>query len=410
MNRTIEDLLRECAPQVLGAVVRRYGHFDTAEDAVQEALLAAAQQWPAEGIPRTPRAWLITVASRRLADQLRSDQARRRREDRMAVQIVPETAAAADQSNQDFDDTLVLLFLCCHPTLSPASQIGLTLRAVGGLTTTQIARAFLVPESTMAQRISRAKQSVRQSGATFTMPPPPERLARLGVVLRVLYLIFNEGYTASSGPDLMRAELSGEAVRLTRMLHRILPTDGEVSGLLALMLLTDARRAARADDGRLIPLDQQDRSRWDRDLIDEGTVLIDKAMSAGSPGPYQIQAAIAALHDDAAEASRTDWPQILVLYRVLEELDDSPMVILNRAVAQAMVEGPEAGLATLDELDADSRLRRNHRLAAVRAHLLELAGSRDSAIENYRAAAKLTTSIPERDYLVGRANRLTTAD
>jgi RNA polymerase sigma factor (sigma-70 family) len=390
----VEDLLRELAPQVLGVLVRRHGRFDACEDAVQEALLAAATQWPREGVPQNPRGWLIAVASRRLTDQLRSEQARRRRED---------VAARMDSGGPvaDQDDTLALLFLCCHPALSPASQIALTLRAVGGLTTVQIASAFLVPEATMAQRISRAKQRVQAAGIELGSAPDPQRLR---AVLHVLYLIFNEGYTATSGPDLQRAELTGEAIRLTRAVHRSLPDDGEVAGLLALMLLTDARRPARTGpDGGLIPLAEQDRRLWTRESIREGVALITDALARAPVGPYQVQAAIAAVHSEAARADETDWPQILALYDLLERIAPNPMVTLNRAVALAMVRGPEAGLELLAGLDADDRLARHYRLAAVRAHLLEMAGDHEAARESYRAAARGTTSIPERRYLEARA-------
>jgi RNA polymerase sigma factor (sigma-70 family) len=409
----VEDLLRELAPQVLGALVRRYGHFGDCEDAVQEALLAAAVQWPEEGRPENPRAWLITVASRRLTDRLRSDEARRRREDATAALVPPDRSALpapGDDRPPGQDDTLTLLFLCCHPALSPASQLALTLRAVGGLTTAQIARAFLVPEATMAQRISRAKQGIKAAGSSFAPPPQDEWTERLRVVLHVLYLIFNEGYTASSGPDLQRGELTGEAIRLTRAVHRLLPEDGEVAGLLALMLLTDARRAARADDGGgLIPLAEQDRSLWDRPAIAEGVGLVSWALATRRLGPYQLQAAIAAIHAEATTADETDWHEIVALYRLLARFDTNPVITLNQAVAVAMVDGPEAGLALLDTLEADDRMARHHRLHAVRAHLLELAGDVPGAEDSYRTAARLTTSLPERRYLEARATRAATA-
>jgi RNA polymerase sigma factor (sigma-70 family) len=322
-----EDLLRELAPQVLGALVRRYGHFDTAEDAVQEALLAATQQWPSEGLPDNPRGWLITVASRRLTDLLRSEQARQRREDTVAQWVLPDQslAPAADEPAADSDDTLILLFLCCHPSLTPASQIALTLRAVGGLTTAEIARAFLVPEATMTRRITRAKQSVKASGARFALPP--DRADRLDAVLHVIYLIFNEGYASTSGPSLQRVELAAEGIRLARMIHRLLPDDSEVAGLLALMLLTDARRPARTGPhGELIPMAEQDRSLWITDSISEGVALITDALPRSPVGPYQLQAAIAAVHDEAPSADETDWPQIMALYEVLMQLSDNPMV------------------------------------------------------------------------------------
>ncbi|MFD9950480.1 RNA polymerase sigma factor [Nonomuraea sp. NPDC059023] len=398
--RHVEDLLRELAPQVLGVLVRRYEQFDACEDAVQEALLDAAVQWPERGLPDNPRAWLVTVASRRLIDQVRSDASRRRREETVSAWAGPEP----EEQIPDRDDTLTLLFLCCHPALSAPSQLALTLRAVGGLTTAEIARAFLVPEATMAQRISRAKQSIRTAGAQFTLPPEGERAERLRVVLHVLYLIFNEGYTATSGPDLHRTDLTAEAVRLTRAVRRLLPADGEVAGLLALMLLTDARRPARADaDGRLIPLAEQDRSLWDRAMIAEGVDLVSSALAGTALGPYQLQAAIAAVHDEAPKADDTDWPQILALYELLAGVSDNPVVRLNHAIAVAMVRGPRAGLELVDALAEP--LAANHRLYAVRAHLLELAGEAAAAHDAYREAARRTTSLPEQRYLTERAER-----
>jgi RNA polymerase sigma factor (sigma-70 family) len=397
----VDDLLRELAPQVLGAVVRRYRDFAAAEDATQEALLAAAVQWPDDGLPDDPRAWLVRVASRRMIDQIRSDEARRRRED-LAAASEPEPSPTMDR-----DDTLILLFMCCHPTLTPPSAIALTLRAVGGLTTAEIAKAFLVPEATMAQRISRAKREIKTSGVPFSLPSGDERKERLAAVLQVLYLIFNEGYTASIGPELQRGELADEAIRLTRTVSKLLPDDAEVAGLLALMLLTDARRPARTDrNGDLIPLADQDRSLWNQDAIAEGVVLVTETLSRGSVGPYQLQAAIAAVHDEAKRADDTDWPQILALYGLLERMSDNPMVKLNRAIAAAMVHGPESGLEQLEALNADRRLAGHHRLDAVRAHFLEMAGDHRAAIAHYRTAASRTASSPEQRYLALRAARL----
>jgi RNA polymerase sigma factor (sigma-70 family) len=410
-GENVEDLLRQFAPQVLGSLVRRYGQFDLCEDAVQEALLAAARTWPEEGVPENPRAWLVTVAARRLTDELRSSRARQRREEAVAArtpsdELVAPAPGEADLS-ADEDDTLTLLFLSSHPSLTAASQLALTLRAVGGLTTSEIARAFLVPEATVAQRISRAKQTIKASGIAFSLPPEPERAERLRVVLHVLYLIFNEGYTASSGPGLQRAELTSEAIRLAREVRRLLPDDGEVAGLLALMLLTDARRGARTrPDGSLVPLEEQDRSLWNRAYIDEGIALVTGALSEAPLGPYQLQAAIAAIHDEATRAEDTDWPQIVALYEILERVAPNPMVTLNHAVAVAMVGGPQAGLALLETLDDDDRLAGHHRLDAVRAHLLELADDREAARESYLRAARVTTSLPERRYLETRAARL----
>ena len=402
-----EHLLRELAPQVLGAVVRRFRDFAAGEDAVQEALVAAAVQWPREGLPENPRAWLIHVASRRMTDHQRSELARRRREAAAAMQLDHLVPAADLENETEQDDTLILLFMCCHPALTPSSAIALTLRAVGGLTTAEIANAFLVPEATMAQRISRAKESIKVSGVPFRLPTNEERVKRLRLVLHVLYLIFNEGYTSSVGPNLRRSELSHEAIRLTRAVHNVLPDDSEVAGLLALMLLTDARCAARTGpDGDLIPLTKQDRTLWDQKEISEGIALITATLPKGSIGAYQLQAAIAAIHDEAVRAEDTDWPQILALYDLLKRMSDNPMVVLNHAVAAAMVHGPSVGLDLLNALDADGRLTGHHRLDAVRAHLLELAGDHQAAIAHYRTAAGRTTSVPERNYLMTQAARL----
>ncbi len=410
MARADEHLLRELAPQVLGALMHRYGDFGAAEDAVQEALLAAAMQWPQGGVPDNPRAWLIQVAARRLADQLRSESARRRRETVLVARALPEEqvlAAPDAELPPAEDDTLLLLFMCCHPALTRTSAIALTLRAVAGLTTAEIAHAFMVPEATMAQRISRAKQAVKNAGARFRLPSEAERGERLEAVLHVLYLVFNEGYASSAGTSLQRVDLSSEAIRLTRAVKQLLPQHAEVAGLLALMLLTDARRAARSGpDGELIALDEQDRALWDRAAIEEGVALVSAALARGAVGPYQLQAAIAALHDEAPSAAETDWAEILALYGLLERMSQNPMVSLNRAIATAMVHGPAAGLAQLAALDADPRMAQHHRLAAVRAHLYERAGETALAISHYRAAAALTASVPERNYLLMKAARL----
>ncbi len=408
LDRRTEHLLRELAPQVLGAAMRRFRDFAACEDAVQEALIAAAAQWPRAGVPDNPRGWLIHVALRRMTDHVRSEIARRNREaaaaDDFPLVVAPAVYA---EPGIDPDDTLVLLFMCCHPSLSSASAIALTLRAVGGLTTGEIAKAFLVPEATMAQRISRAKQSIEASQTPFGMPDAEERAQRLSSVLHVLYLIFNEGYTSSSGESLHRTDLSNEAIRLTRAVRVLLPDDAQVAGLLALMLLTDARRAARTGPlGELIPLDEQDRALWDREAIAEGVALVTAALSSGPVSEYQLLAAIAALHDEAPRAEETDWPQILALYCVLRRMSDNPVIELNHAIATAMVEGPRAGLVLLESLDKDERLAGSHRLSAARAHLLERAGERADAIVLYREAAARTTSIPERNYLMMRAGRL----
>jgi predicted RNA polymerase sigma factor len=393
----VTDLLRTLAPQVVTTLVRRFGGFDSCEDAVQEALLAAATQWPVEGLPDNPKGWLVTVAARRRTEMWRAEVARQRREETVG-------AARSAPPVSDVDDTLTLLLLCCHPSLTPSSQIALTLRAVGGLTTAEIARAFLVPEKTIGQRISRAKQRIKASGAEFGEP----RLSQVGAVLQVLYLIFNEGYTATSGADLARVDLTAEAIRLTRQLHRLLPSDGEVAGLLALMLLTDARRPARTGPGgALIPLAEQDRDRWDTSAIAEGVELITSTLATAPIGPYQLQAAIAAVHDEAPRAEDTDWRQIAGLYSLLRTIAPGPMVTLNHLVAEAMVQGPETGLALLDKATTDDPALADHyRVDAVRAHLLEKAGDPAGAREHYRRAARGTLSVPERRYLEGRASDL----
>jgi RNA polymerase sigma factor (sigma-70 family) len=401
-----EHLLRELAPQVLGAVARRFRDFSSAEDAVQEAMIAAFTQWAHEGVPKNPRGWLIQVACRRMMDQIRGEIARRERETAVAAET-ENLASLEIEADMDPDDTLILLFMCCHPALTPSSAIALTLRAVGGLTTAEIGNAFLVPEATMAQRISRAKQSIKTSGAPFRLPSQYERAVRLPAVLHVLYLIFSEGYASSIGSHLQRFDLAREAIRLTRNTKTLLPDNAEVAGLLALMLLTDARRAARTGpDEELIPLDKQDRSLWDRVEISEGIELLTAALAKGSVGLYQLQAAIAAVHDEAERVEDTDWPQILALYELLKRVSPGPMVTLNHAIAAAMVHGPAQGLQLLRALDTDPRLARHYRLDAVRAHLLEKAGDYEAAIKHYRIAAARTTSIPERNYLMTQAARL----
>ncbi|PRZ40643.1 RNA polymerase sigma factor (sigma-70 family) [Antricoccus suffuscus] len=398
--RHVGDLLRTLAPQVTGILARRYGHWEAAEDAVQESLIVAVKQWQEGGVPDHPRGWLITVATRRFIDALRSELARRERE------------AASAQNEQmldvpDDDDSLTLLFLCCHPALGRPSQLALTLRAVGGLTTRQIAAAFLVPESTMAQRISRAKRQIRDAGATFDLPDEAEQRRRLGVVMQVLYLIFNEGYTPGTERAVTSLDLTREAIRLARLLHDLVPGNAEAAGLLALMLLTDARREARQQpNGMLVPLDEQDRSKWDRDYIDEGTKLLSSALGSAPPGPYQLQAAIAALHDEAPTAAQTDWPQILALYSVLERVSPNPVVSLNRAVAVAMVSGPREGLRIVERLSGNAQLAQSHRLDVVRGYLLEMAGDREQARESYLRAVRRTTSVAEQRYLSIKASKL----
>ena len=408
--RSVEHLLREITPQVLGALARRHRDFASAEDAVQEALIDASMQWPLEGVPENPGGWLYKTARRRLTDQVRSTAARRRREELIANELANEemqVSSTDEQFEPEQDDTLMLLFMCSHPSLTSASAIALTLRAVGGLTTREIGAALFVSEATLAQRISRAKQAIKESNIPFSLPSVQERAERLDAVMHVLYLTFNEGYACSSGEKLQRVDLSHEAIRLTRALHALVSDSPEVGGLLALMLLTDARRAARtAPAGELIPLDEQDRALWDRAFIQEGTALVWNAMGKGRIGPYQLQAAIAALHDEAPSTERTDWGQIDALYGLLERMSDNPMVSLNHAVATAMVEGAEAGLRVVDKIAQDERLKGHYRVHAVRAHLYERAGKRDLALENYRLAAEGTASLPERNYLLGKAARV----
>jgi RNA polymerase sigma factor (sigma-70 family) len=400
--------LRQLAPQVLGALLRRYGNWEMCEDAVQEALLEISAQWAKNGVPAHPRGMLVTVANRRMIDQIRRESARRERERRIAIGAPPAEVLRlpGDGDDLDRDDSLLLLFMCCHPALTSPAQIALTLRAVGNLTTREIADAFFVPESTMAQRISRAKQRIREVGASFSFPPPEEFEARVGAVRHVLYLIFNEGYTTSSGPRIHRTELTAEAIRLTRELRRLQPDDSETAGLLALMLLTEARRAARTDhQGSLVPLAEQDRARWDKILIGEGVALVTTALSRGSLGSYQLQAAIAAVHDEAESTEATDWPQILALYELLDQIAPNPMATVNRAVAVGMVHGPLVGLALLASLGADGRVAEHHLMYAVRGHLLEMAGEGSSAADAFRLAARRTASLPERRYLERRAQK-----
>lgn len=411
MGDEVEDLLRRVTPQVLGAVVRRYGHFDLAEDATQEALAAATTQWSRDGLPDDPKAWLIAVAARRLTDLLRADQARRRREDRyLQVSIADPTPTGADQERPaDVDDTLVLLFMCCHPSLSTASQVALILRAVGGLSVAEIARALLTSQQTVTRRITRAKQSIRDSGVPFALPPAASE--RLPAVLRVLYLIFNEGYASTAGTSVIRVDLADQAIRLTRVLLATLPQDtpdrSEVAGLLALMLLVHARHPARTTpEGSLVPMAEQDRSRWDRAAIAEGVTLITATLPRGPTGPYQLQAAIAAIHDEADSAQTTDWKQIAALYGVLLRLDDNPVVALNHAVAVSMVAGPRAGLALLDPLQTDARVSTSRRFHAVRAHLLEQHGDENAALAAYETAARHATNTQQQRYLHEQISRL----
>jgi RNA polymerase sigma factor (sigma-70 family) len=408
--KSVEHLLRDLTPQVLGALTRRHRDFAAAEDAVQEALLDASMQWPREGVPENPGGWLYRIALRRLSDQVRSDGARRRREEQLANELVEQEMQVPpidEEFEPEQDDTLVLLLMCSHPALTPPSAIALTLRAVGGLTTREIGAAFFVSEATMAQRISRAKQTIKESNVPFSLPSLQERGKRLDAVMHVLYLIFNEGYASSSGETLQRVDLSSEAIRLARALSASVPDAPEATGLLALMLLTDARRLARTGSaGELITLDEQNRALWDQGLIQEGVALVSGAMTRGQVGPYQLQAAVAALHDEAPTTAQTDWPQISALYGLLERMSDNPMIALNRAVAIAMVEGPEAGLTRVSEIAKDGRLKEHYRVDAVRAHLYERAGKPDLAAEHYRTAAARTASLPERNYLLAKIAQL----
>ncbi len=404
-RRSAEDLLRELAPQVLGALVRRHGQLDLCEDAVQETLLEASLEWGKAGVPEHPRGWLLTVATRRLIDRVRSDGARRRREEQIVVGAPP--AELAELAGEERDDSLALLYMCCHPALSAPAQVALTLRAVGGLSTREIAGAFFVPEATMAQRISRAKKRLQDAGAVFSLPPPEEVEDRTRVVRHVLYLIFNEGYTASSGVAVHRAELTTEAIRLAREVHRLRPADTETTGLLALMLLTEARRPARTTAvGDVVPLAEQDRGLWDKRLVQEGVALVSGALSAGPVGSYQLQAAIAALHDEAERVEDTDWPQVLALYGLLDEISPNPMATLNRCVAASMVHGPAAGLDLLATLQEDPRVRQHHLFYAVQGHLLDLAGDYPAASEAFETAARRTASQPEKRYLMKRSNQV----
>ncbi len=407
MASTIDATLRELTPLIIGTVTRRYGDFSGAEDAVQEALIAAATQWPRSGVPDNPRVWLTQVALRRMVDLIRSDSARRAREAQVAGAWMRDSSTDVGKTEREEDDTLTLFFMCCHPALTTASSIALTLRAVGGLTTSEIAAAFFVPETTMAQRISRAKQTIRSSGAQFELPNTDERASRLPAVLHVLYLVFNEGYASSAGHSLQRPDLSSEAIRLARMLHALQPDDGEAAGLLALMLLTDARRPARIGSiGELIPLNEQDRTVWIGSEISEGIALLSRVLPAGKVGQYQLQAAIAAVHDEARSAEETDWAQILALYDVLQEVSNNPMIALSRAVADAMVHGPEHALEIVETVASDARVGKHYRVDSVRAHLLQLSGRTRAAVEHFRNAAKKTNSIPERNYLLTKAARL----
>ncbi len=406
----LDDVWRREAPHVLGALLHRYGDLGECEDAAQDAAEAAAAQWPVRGVPDEPRAWLIRVASRRLIDRVRADTARFHRETRHAVRGLDRVDVAPDAgevAGSDLDDTLRLFFLCCHPVLSRPSQVALCLRVVAGLGVEQIAAAYLVPARTMTQRLSRARAALRQADARFVMPSAEELPARVAAVVDVCHLVFTEGYTRTSGESLVDVPLAEEAIRLTRQVYTALPDHDEVAGALALMLLTHARSPARVDaGGDLVPLAEQDRSRWRRDLIGEGVALLERALPRGHVGRYQLQAAIAAVHAEAGTYQATDWLQISILYDMVSRVAPAPAVTLNHAVAVAMAHGPAAGLAMLEPLRSDPAMRRHHRLYAVRAHLLELDGDTGGAAEDYRRAAQLTASLPEQRYLHRRHARL----
>lgn len=412
MTTEIERILRDEAPQTLAALTRRFGDFATAEEATQEALLAASRAWASDGVPSEPRSWLIRVGYRRMIDLLRSDRARHRREIEVgAAELAMTGPGGSPGTPPESDDSLTMLILCCHPALPQTSQVALTLRAVGGLTTAEIARAYGTTENTMGTRISRAKQRLTSAGARFVPPTEADRAERTAAVAAVLYLIYNEGYNATAGQSLTRVDLSGEAIRLARMLHAAVPDDPETTALLALMLLTESRRGARlAGTDELVPLDEQDRTRWDTDLIREGTELLNGVWQRGEAGPYRLQAAIAAVHAEAATPQETDWPQIAALYLWLERLTPTAPVRLSRVVAVAKAFGPQRGLALLDEfnrrhgLDRDLLTRARER--AVRAHLLQMTGAGREAASLFREAAALTENQVERRYLLAKADAL----
>ncbi|GAA2678552.1 RNA polymerase sigma factor [Streptomyces lunalinharesii] len=408
--RSVEAVFREDRSRLLALLAARFGDLDLAEETASEAIEAALARWPVDGVPDKPLAWLLTTARRKAIDRIRRDRAYA---ERLALlQVESDRAGAAAPAAAGFDDIpderLQLFFTCCHPALSAEARTALTLRFLAGLTTPEVARAFLVPDATMAQRIVRAKRKIRSARIPFRVPEPDELPARLPSVLRVLYLVFTEGYAASSGSELLRPDLADEAIRLARILHRLLPGEREVAGLLALLLLTDARRAARTDAaGNQVLLEDQDRARWDADRIAEGQRLLVPALTGPGVGPYAVQAAIAALHDEAAAFETTDWPQIVALYDVLLQLEPSPLVALNRAVALAMRDGPEAGLVLLDELTAAGELRGYHLLPAARADLLRRLGHTAEAAAAYRAALDLVGNEPERATLARRLGELT---
>jgi RNA polymerase sigma-70 factor (ECF subfamily) len=408
---SVTAVFREERGRLLAALVTRFGDLDLAEEVVQEALEAALTRWPLDGVPDSPLAWLLTTARRRAVDRVRRDHRYAERLALLAVETrrrapAPFPGEAGTEQGVP-DDQLALFFTCCHPALPQEAQVALTLRFLAGLTTPEVAAAFLVPVPTMQQRIVRAKRKIAQTRIPFRVPDADELTTRLPAVLTVVYLIFTEGYASTAGEALVRAELSDEAVRLARMLHRLMPDEHEVTGLLALLLLTDARRAARVgDDGVPLSLEEQDRGRWDAARIEEGRALVVEALAAPVVGPYAVQAAIGALHDEAPDVVSTDWRQVVALYDVLLALTPSPVVALNRAVAVAMRDGPAAGLALLDGLADAPALRGYHPLPASRADLLARLGRRDEAAVAYRAALALVGNDPERAYLERRLAEL----
>jgi RNA polymerase sigma-70 factor (ECF subfamily) len=401
---SVEAVFREERGRLLASLVRQFGDLDLAEEVASDAVATALERWPVDGVPARPGAWLLTTARRKAVDRLRRDKAYAARLAVLQADVDRGGHAVGPADDEDVpDERLRLFFTCCHPALPLDAQVALTLRCLAGLSTPEVARAFLVPAATMAQRIVRAKRKIKGARIPFRVPEGDELLARLPGVLRIVYAIFTEGYAASGGPELVRADLADEAIRLARILHRLLPGEREVAGLLALLLLVDARREARTGpDGQLVLLDEQDRSRWDRESIEEGRRLVVAALQGGRPGPYVLQAAIAAVHDEAADVATTDWPQVVALYDVLADVAPSPVVALNRAVAVAMRDGPAAGLELLDALAADERLRGYHLLPAARADLLRRLGRRAAAAAAYREALSLVGNEPERAYLTRR--------